>query len=273
MGLPGFVLNLGLSAVAVALALGATFAIAARRDRHDTIDTVWGLGFALIAVVTFVASIGSGDPLRRVLVTALTVIWGVRLAVHIFRRNQARGEDPRYAEIVAKAGDKPGGYLVRHVYLPQGVIMWVVSLPVQAAQYLTVGVDWVDIVGVGVWLLGFGFEAVGDAQLARFSADPSNRGGILDTGLWRYTRHPNYFGDACVWWGLYLFGVHHWIGIAVIVAPIVMTLFLANGTGKPMTEKRMHGTRPGYADYVARTSGFLPLPPKRPTPAHPAGPS
>lgn len=263
MQLTGFLLNLVLSAVAVAAALGATFAVAARRDRHDTIDTVWGLGFALIAVVTFAASIGSGDPVRRVVVTALTVIWGVRLGAHIFRRNATRGEDPRYVEILAKGGAHPSRYLLQHVYLPQGVIMWLVSIPVQAAQYVPGGLSWVDAAGIAVWLTGFGFEAIGDAQLARFTADPANKGRVLDTGLWRYTRHPNYFGDACVWWGLYLFTVHHWIAIPVLVSPVLMTWFLAKGTGKPLTEKRMSQTRPAYADYIAKTSGFFPLPPKK----------
>lgn len=259
----GFLLGLVISAGTVAVVLAITFLVADRRGRHDTIDTVWGLGFAAIAVVALLTSLGSGDPGRRLLVAVLTVVWGVRLALHIHRRNDRRGEDPRYAEMVAAADGHVGRYLLRKVYLPQGVVMWVVSLPVPAAMFATAPLNWVDAVGGAVWLLGFVFEAVGDAQLARFSADPANRGHVLDTGLWRYSRHPNYFGDACVWWGLGILALHNGIGVTTLLGPLVMTWFLAKGTGKPMTERRMRGTRPGYADYVARTSGFLPLPPRK----------
>jgi steroid 5-alpha reductase family enzyme len=117
-------------------------------------------------------------------------------------------------------------------------------------------------IGAALWLVGFVFEAVGDRQLARFRADPANRGQVMDRGLWRYTRHPNYFGDACVWWGLFLIACDHWTGSLTVLSPALMTFFLVKGTGKPLLEKGMRRTRPGYGEYAARTSGFFPLPPR-----------
>jgi steroid 5-alpha reductase family enzyme len=117
--------------------------------------------------------------------------------------------------------------------------------------------------GVVVWLVGFVFETVGDLQLTRFRNDPSSAGQVLDTGLWHYTRHPNYFGDACVWWGISLVAFSAWPGLLTLASPVLMTWLLARGTGKPLLEKDMAARRPGYADYVRRTSGFVPLPPRR----------
>lgn len=261
--LAGFAVNLGVTAGAVLVVLLATLAVALARGKHSVIDVAWGPGFAVIALVTYGLSIGDGDDLRRALVTALTVIWGLRLGGYIGRRNWGKPEDPRYADMLAKA---PGGrtaYALRTVYLPQAVVMWFVSLPVQAAQYETAGPGPLFWIGVAVWLVGMGFESVGDWQLSRFLADPANRGRVMDRGLWRYTRHPNYFGDACVWWGLYLLATGHWIGATTIVCPALMTYLLVAKTGKELLESRLRSSRPGYAEYVRSTSGFVPLPPKR----------
>lgn len=141
--------------------------------------------------------------------------------------------------------------------------MWFVSLPVQAAQYETAGPGPLSWLGVTVWLVGIGFEAVGDFQLSRFLADPANGERVTDRGLWRYTRHPNYFGDACVWWGLYLLATGHWTGATTIVCPALVTYLLVAKTGKELLEARLRSTRPGYAAYVASTSGFVPLPPRQ----------
>ncbi|QFU87971.1 DUF1295 domain-containing protein [Amycolatopsis sp. YIM 10] len=250
---------LGIALVAVC----ATFAIALARRRYDTIDTFWGLGFALVALVAF--PYGTGDLPLRLVVTGLTVVWGVRLAVHLHLRNHKLPEDPRYVRMVERAGDRPGARIFVRVYLVQALVLWFVSLPVLAAQHGT-GIGVLGWLGLAVWLVGFGFETIGDEQLRRFKADPANRGRVLDTGLWRYTRHPNYFGDACVWWGFYLLACSTWPGAATVLSPLVMTFTLAKGTGKPLLEKGLHRTRPGYAYYVERTSGFFPLPPRRTTP-------
>ncbi|MPY99384.1 MAG: DUF1295 domain-containing protein [Actinophytocola sp.] len=253
-------LNLVASAVAVVLVLTVTFAVTVARGRKDTIDTAWGLGFVAVAAVGVVIS---ADEPRAWLVLTLTAVWGGRLAVHLHERNNLRGEDPRYTEMAERAGGNPYRHLLLVVFPTQGAIMFLVSLPLQAAAHLTAGIGVLDVLAVLVWLLGFVFETVADAQLARFAANQENKGKVLDSGLWRFSRHPNYFGDACVWLGLFLFACHHWIGLLTIVSPIVMTALLARGTGKPMTERRMMSARPGYADYVRRTSGFVPLPPKR----------
>lgn len=248
-------------AVVVAL-LALTLAVALRVGRHSVIDVAWGLGFTLVALVSYLLS--DGDPLRRLLALALTALWGIRLAVHIGRRNVGEGEDPRYEQMLARAPGSRTRYALRMVYLTQGAILLFVSLPVQVAMSGTEPPGWIAWAGVAVWLVGFAFEAVGDQQLARFRADPGNRGKVLETGLWRYTRHPNYFGDACVWWGLFLIAADQWPGVLTVLSPLLMTYFLAGKTGKPLMESRLSSSRPGYADYVRRTSGFIPLPPRTP---------
>lgn len=261
MNLAGFLTSLGATAGAVLVVMLVALGVAVARGRHDGVDTVWGLGFAVIAVVGLVVS-GAGW-----LVTVLTAAWGARLATYIQLRNGKRPEDPRYVALMKRATGNPNWYAFRKIYLVQGVIMWFVSWPVQAAQNESAqngsaGFGPLAWLCVAVWVVGVVFESVGDWQLSRFKADPANKGQIMDRGLWRYTRHPNYFGDACVWWGLYLVACQHWIGALTVLSPVVMTFLLTRGTGKALTEKAMRG-RPGYAEYGRRTSGFLPLPPKR----------
>ncbi|MFD4670507.1 DUF1295 domain-containing protein [Lentzea sp. NPDC058450] len=245
--------------LAVLLLLSGLFLYADSRKRYDLIDSVWGPGFAVIAVLTLLFA--DGDLVRQLVVTALTAVWGVRLGVHIHSRNRGKDEDPRYQDILRRAKGNPRLRMYR-VYLLQAVLMWIVSLPVQAAQHFSAPFGWLDWLGVGVWVVGFLFEAIGDYQLSQFRADPANKGSVMDRGLWRYTRHPNYFGDSVVWWGLFLFALHSWQGALTIIGPIVMTWLLAKGSGKPLLEKDIVSRRPGYADYVQRTSGFFPLPPK-----------
>jgi steroid 5-alpha reductase family enzyme len=252
--------TLAITAAATLLGVSGTFGIALARKRYDTIDTFWGLGFAIIALVSSLS--GDGPLSVRLTVTALTVVWGVRLAAHLHLRNHKAPEDPRYVRMAERAGPRPAARIFVRVYLVQAVVLWFVSLPVQFAQFGT-GFGVLGWLGVALWLTGFAFEAIGDEQLRRFKADPASRGKVLDTGLWRYTRHPNYFGDACVWWGLYLLACSTWPGAATVLSPVAMTYTLARGTGKPLLEKGLLRSRPGYARYVERTSGFFPLPPKR----------
>ncbi|MFG3409474.1 DUF1295 domain-containing protein [Streptomyces sp. NPDC048142] len=258
-----FAAGLPWSASAALAVMLVTFAVAVRKGMHRIVDIAWGLGFTTVAVTSLLASSGAdGDPVRRVLVTVLTAVWGLRLAGHINRRGRGHGEDPRYARMLAKAPGDPTLYALRKVYLLQGALVWLVSLPVQAAHYVPEPMGRLAWAGVALWTVGMFFEAVGDAQLARFKAAPANRGRIMDQGLWRYTRHPNYFGDFCVWWGLFLLAVGSLaVAAAVVVAPLVMTLLLTRGSGQRLLEQHMSG-RPGYAAYVARTSGFFPLPPR-----------
>jgi steroid 5-alpha reductase family enzyme len=251
--------------LAVVVVLGGTFLVALRLHRHAVVDIAWGLGFAAVALAAYAASSGEGHVVPRTLALVLTVVWGARLALHIGLRQRGKGEDPRYEELLSRADGHPGRYALRHVYLPQGAVMWFVSLPVQVTMVERGGPSLLTWLGIVVWVVGFAFESIGDRQLTRFRDDPSSKGQVLDTGLWRYTRHPNYFGDACVWWGLWLVASASWPGVLTVLSPLVMTWLLAKGTGKPLLEKDMSSRRPGYADYVRRTSGFVPLPPRRST--------
>ncbi|MEJ1202151.1 MULTISPECIES: DUF1295 domain-containing protein [unclassified Streptomyces] len=261
-----FAVGLGWAAATALAVMLATFAVAVRKGVHRVVDVAWGLGFAAVAAVTcaVAATAGEGDTGRRALVAALTVVWGLRLAAHIARRGRGHGEDPRYDAMLAKAHGNRNLYALRMVYLLQGALVWLVSLPVQAASYGPGPMTALAWTGAAVWAVGLGFEAVGDAQLARFKADPANRGRVMDRGLWSWTRHPNYFGDFLVWWGLFLIACDAGGPAAAVsvVSPLVMTYLLIGGSGKRLLERHM-ADRPGWAEYAARTSGFFPRPPRR----------
>jgi steroid 5-alpha reductase family enzyme len=227
-------------------------------------DTVWSLGFVVIAAVSFALSAGHGDQGRRVLVLALTAVWGLRLAGYVFARNYGKGESARYASLLRRNTGSPAAFVLRYVYWKQGWMMWFVSLPVQAAMYERAGLSVISWAGVALWTAGFSFEAIGDWQLRRFLADPANAGQVMDRGLWRYTRHPNYFGEALLWFGLWLLACSSWLGLVLVVSPLFMTNMLVRHTGKKLLEKHLARSRGlAYADYVRRTSGFVPLPPRR----------
>src|SRR5690349_22927894 len=197
--------NLAVTAGLVAVLMLATFVYAMRTRVHAIMDTIWPLGFVLIAGVSFLLSAGSGVAGRRVLVLVLTAIWGLRLGAHIYSRNRGQGEDKRYASLLRRNRGNLAVFVLRYIYWMQGRVMWFVSLPVQAAMYEHAGLSAVTWLGAAVWTVGFGFEAVGDAQLRRFRADPANAGKVLDRGLWRYTRHRTtsampWCGSACGCW-------------------------------------------------------------------------
>lgn len=261
---PAAGLLLAVAVAVVVVTFVVTLATARAVGKHSIVDVTWGLGFVLIAVAAYVVSgvLGVGDPTVRLVALVLPAVWGLRLAVHLGWRNHGAGEDPRYAAMLGE-GHAPGALtatVLRKVYLPQAAVMLVVALPVLAAMVRASVALPMVILGVVVWLVGILFESVGDAQLARFKSDPRNRGQVLDSGLWRYTRHPNYFGDFCVWWGIFLVAAGHPAALVTVVGPVLMSWLLIAVTGKELTEKSM-STRPGYEDYVRRTSGFLPLPP------------
>jgi steroid 5-alpha reductase family enzyme len=251
----------GLSVLAL---VAVTFAIGALTGRHSVMDVAWGASIAVAGVTSFLASAGHGAPARRWLLLFAAFTWGYRLAWHVAVRARGAGEDPRYRELLDRAPGSRNWYALRVVYLPQLLILWVACLPLSAGMTQQPAPGVVTAIGCVAWLTGFAFEAVGDWQLARFRADPANRGQIMDRGLWRYTRHPNYFGDVCMWWGLFLIGYASPPQLLTLVSPLLMTFILTRGTGQRMTERRMSGNRQGYADYIARTSGFIPLPPRRP---------
>lgn len=239
------------------------------------VDIGWGLGFVLIAwschlfVVEpepFTTDVSQQPHL--VLLPVLVTIWGFRLAGYLARRNIGQPEDYRYVAMREKSGPAFVWTSFLRVFVLQGVVMWVVALPVQAAAayaehdnpcYILAGS------GTAVWLTGLFFEGVGDWQLARFKSNPENKGRVMDRGLWRYTRHPNYFGDFCVWWGLWLvsLGVSDYTATWwTIISPAVMSFFLIKVSGVALLEKAMKKRSPDYENYIARTSAFFPRPPK-----------
>ncbi len=225
------------------------------------VDPVWPLGFVLVAWV--VHSVADGNSARRWLIVAMVTIWGLRLSAHLAWRKHGEPEDFRYRAMREHWGPRFPLVSLVTVFVLQGVLMWIVALPVQLGQVPhNPGLGPLAAGGVLVWAVGFAFETVGDAQLARFKADPSSAGQVMDRGLWRYTRHPNYFGDACVWWGIALVAAESGLGAIGIIGAIVMTVLLRRVSGVPMLERSMAKRRPGYSEYVARTSPFVPRPPR-----------
>jgi steroid 5-alpha reductase family enzyme len=250
--------------IALAITLGVILALMAalwllslRLKDSSIVDLFWGCGFVVIAWLSL--WLHAPSP-RGWLVAGLVTLWGVRLSVYLTWRNHGRGEDPRYAAMRAKAGAAWPMRSLVVVFGFQGLLMWLISMPVQFAIRSLGEVTWLDGVAAVLVVIGVTFETVGDLQLARFKGNPANKGQIITTGLWRYTRHPNYFGDAVTWWGLACFGIAAGAWPTVLSAGL-MTFLLMRVSGVPMLESAMK-QRPGYAEYVARTSPFFPLPPR-----------
>ena len=259
----------GLVLLVVALAMVVTALVARRVNRVSVVDVTWGLALLAAAVVCAVVGplVADADAWRSWLLAGLVAVSSGRLSWHILKRSRGHGEDPRYLKMLGgELNDGHFGDAVRRVFVVQGVAVWLVSLPLQAAAVADVQWTWLVWAGVVVWAIGVLFESVGDAQLAAYRGQPRDeRPEVLDTGLWRYTRHPNYFGDACVWWGIWLAGgfASGWLpATATLVAPVAMTYFLAFATGARLLEQTMM-QRPGYPAYAARTSMFVPWPPRR----------
>ena len=258
-----FWLTVLVTACAILAVVAIAFVIGVRTGKHTIMDVAWGTSIAVAGATSFLVSTGHGVPARRWPLMAAAVLWGARLALHIAVRARGAGEDPRYDELLGRAPGNRNWYALRVVYLPQVLILWVACLPLTAGMTAEAPASAITAIGGVVWLVGFAFEVIGDGQLARFRADPASKGQLMDQGLWRYTRHPNYFGDACMWWGLFALSYGSPIQLVTVVSPLVMTYILTRGTGQRMTDRRMAGSRPGYAAYAARTSGFIPLPPRR----------
>jgi len=242
--------------------------VAVRIGDVSFIDAVWGAGMAVLAFASFVQVANPGP--RAGLLLAMTVIWGLRLGLHLFLRWRGHGEDPRYAKMLGKARDQGryGSAAFKVVFGPQAVLLFITSLPAQIGILASVqpaAIAPLAWAGFALWLTGMVFETVGDAQLKTFRADPASKGKVLDTGLWRYTRHPNYFGDACVWWGIWLVAAAGglWVALISLIGPLFLTFTLTKWSGKPLLEKGLAKSRPGYSEYVKRTSGFVPWPPRK----------
>lgn len=236
------------------------------------IDAFWAFGMVLLAWGS--AALAGADALRTNLLLGLVTLWGLRLGLHLLRRWRAQGEDPRYQKILGgvmkQYGWSWGTAALVMVFLMQAPLLFITCLPVQIGIFagaadpaMPIGVlGWIGALAA---LTGIAFESIGDAQLAAFRRNPANQGRVLDTGLWRYTRHPNYFGDALTWWGIWVLAADagRWAALASVIGPLFLTFTLTRWSGKALLERGLLKTRSGYADYVQRTSGFIPWPPKQ----------
>jgi steroid 5-alpha reductase family enzyme len=253
---------IGLGAVLGLMALLWVLSLLLRNS--SIVDPFWGTGFVIVNWLYF-ALTPDGFAARKWLIAVLVTIWGLRLSIHLLRRNWRAGEDFRYRKWREENGARWWWMSFLRVFMLQGVLLWIISAPLLAAQirpipdHLTV-LDWI---GVVVWAVGFFFEAMGDLQLTRFKANPANKGKVLNTGVWHYTRHPNYFGDATQWWGYYLIATAGG-GFWTIWSPILMTVMLLRVSGVALLEKTLTTTKPGYKEYVESTSAFVPWLPRKP---------
>lgn len=226
-------------------------------------DPFWGLGFVLLAWLYFIIVQGSAPDPRSLVVPVLVTVWGLRLSIYLLIRNVGRGEDFRYQRWREQHGRNWWWSSYFQVFLLQGFLMWLISLPLFTVQLPSKPPELVltDFSGIVFWLVGFGFEAIGDWQLSRFKADPSNQGRVLQSGLWRYTRHPNYFGEAVLWWGYGLLGTGSNLGLWPLLSPALMTFLLLRVSGVSMLEKSL-SKKENYRQYQQTTSAFFPWFPK-----------
>ena len=249
------------SAVVIGTIMFVTWLLSVAVKNASIVDIVWGLGFVAVAWTSF--AVGNGDDTRRLVVALMATVWGLRLATHLAVRNIGHGEDYRYRAMRKHWGSKFPIISLFTVFLLQGVLMWIVSLALQLGQVeSSPGFGPIGTMGVFVWVVGLAFEATSDQQLRKFKADPANQGKVLNTGLWRLSRHPNYFGDAVVWWGIAIVAAEAGVGVFGLIGAAVMTFLLVRVSGVALLEKSLKKRKPEYEDYIRRTSAFIPRPPK-----------
>lgn len=253
---PPLLLNLLIISLACSLLWGVSLL---RRD-SSIVDIFWGIGFVIVGWATYLSC--SHATLQAAVLLGLVTLWGARLAGYLGWRNWGKEEDYRYAAMRTKHGKNYPLVSLVTVFALQGGLIWFISLPIQLG--IPVASSWYawDFAGITLWLIGFTCESVGDWQLARFKANPANRGKVMDRGLWRYTRHPNYFGDFLVWWGIYLVAAEPPTCWWTIASPLLMSFLLIRVSGVRLLENSLRASKPGYAAYIAKTSSFFPLPPK-----------
>lgn len=250
-----------LMAVFVFLYMTVVFCLALKKKDNSIMDIAWGLGYIGVAIFTFFLEEGWTN--RHLIVTGLVLIWGMRLAIHIALRNRGKGEDYRYAKWRHDWGSR---FVLRsyfQIFMLQGVFLFIIALPIMLVNFsiredLTV----IDFLGIGVWCIGFIFEAVGDYQLKRFKKRPENKGKIITTGLWKYTRHPNYFGEAAMWWGIFLLALSVKNGWIAILSPLLISFLILRVSGVTMLEKKYAGNAE-FEAYAKRTNAFFPWFPKK----------
>ncbi len=248
---------------ALAIGMTALWVVSVVKRNVAIVDVLWGPAF-IIVVVSCLLTRSSPPTPPQTMLAVLVGIWGLRLAIYLGRRNHGKPEDRRYVAMRKKRGPSFWWFSLLQVFGLQGVLAWVISLPLQGAL-LQATAAWYPLhaLGLVLWATGLTFEALGDHQLSKFLANPDNAGKVMDRGLWRYTRHPNYFGDCTVWWGYYAVSLGCGAPWWTIVGPVVMTIFLLRVSGVTLLESTLRKRRPGYEAYVQRTSAFIPWPPKR----------
>jgi len=227
------------------------------RQNVTIVDSLWAL-FFLLATLTVVLLTTQPGP-RATLIVVLVTIWAIRLSGYLTWRNWGKPEDHRYQEI--RRRNEPG-FAFKSLYLVfglQAVLAWIIAAPLAAGITGQAPLNLFDVAGISLWVIGFLYETIGDWQLARFKANPDNKGKVMDSGLWRYTRHPNYFGEACLWWGYWLIAAAAG-GWWTVFAPLLMSMLLLKVSGVALLEKDIGERRPAYRDYIARTNAFFPGP-------------
>lgn len=237
------------------------FLVSIIKKRNDIADVAWGLGFILLTLISYFENRNFNT--RGFIVTIIISIWGLRLAYHIQKRNRGKKEDFRYLEWRKQWGK---WFVLRsylQIYLLQGFFLYLISLSILFINKLNSNSELtiIDLIGVLIWVTGFIFESVGDKQLGDFIKNPNNKGKIMQSGLWKYTRHPNYFGEVTVWWGIWILSLNTGLGYMTIISPLTITILILFVSGIPLLEKKYQG-RKDFEEYKSRTSIFIPLPPK-----------
>ena len=249
------------SAIAIFIYMAIVFVLAAVIKNNSIVDVAWGIGFMIVAIFTFFLE--KGFTVRQILVTALVFIWGTRLATHISIRNRGRGEDFRYAQWRKEWGR---WFILRsffQIFMLQAVLLLVIAYPVMLVNHSQERrMTCLDVIGAILWLVGFFFESVGDFQLLKFKQNPENKGKIMSKGLWRYTRHPNYFGEALMWWGIFIIVLSVKNGWTGVISPVLITFLLLRVSGVILLEKKYEGNKE-FEEYARRTSAFIPWFPKK----------
>ena len=252
--------SLYLQALLAMLALGGvTWLLSIFKRDVSIVDSIWSLMFLAAALVYILHNQAFGW--REIVIFSLVLIWALRLAVYLTWRNWGQPEDSRYQEIRTKYSPNFALKSLLIIFVFQAVIAWLVSLPLLVTLTTSQAFSLLDGIAVILWLVGMGFETIADIQLYRFKSNPDNKGKVLDTGLWHYSRHPNYFGEFCIWWGFYLFAVSSG-GWWTILSPLMMSFLLLRFSGVALLEKDIHERRPAYRSYVTRTNAFIPGKPR-----------
>lgn len=256
-----------IAVIAVAVLFIGLWAVSLAISDVSIVDPVWGPAFVVVALVCLIAGdahIGSGGESRRLLLFVMTALWGLRLGGYLLVRKLGDpGEDRRYTKMRDQRGASFPLYSLLSIFGAQGLLVLIVSLPLQVAAERRTGLDWIIWVGVALWAVGLFFEGVGDEQMRRFKAREDSKGQVMNRGLWGWTRHPNYFGDFCVWWGLWLVALFAGGTWWTVIGPLVMSFLLIKGSGAALLEKDISERRPKYADYIKNTPAFFPRPPRR----------